>query len=48
MVPKTKEEFTDEKRARVQENHRAMNILICAISPNELDIVIAREAIKAI
>ena len=39
MIPKAKEEFTLEERAKVQKNHGAQNIFVCVIDSSEFDSV---------
>ena len=37
MVPKEEDEWTKEKQAKNEKNHRALNILICAINPTKFN-----------
>mgnify|MGYP007039506261 CR=1 FL=1 len=46
IIPKVEEEFTTYEKATAQVNHRALNILYCAIDPSELNKVSTHEIDK--
>ncbi|KAI8571926.1 hypothetical protein RHMOL_Rhmol01G0158600 [Rhododendron molle] len=47
-MPKSDNEWSPSEKTSIEKNYRAMNLLFCAITPNEYDCVSACESAKEI